>query len=112
MAPLNAALAPQVIVTLDGGLVRSVLTPDGTPVRVLIMDYDTEGSDVDRLTPVPQGDGKTAFVHEPEVTMLSPAEMAAFFATVGDDDDGCPVSDPDCTSGAGDCHDACVAPKA
>ncbi len=28
-----------------------------------------------------------------------------------DDDDGCPVSDPDCMGGNGDCHDACEAPS-
>lgn len=28
------------------------------------------------------------------------------------DDDGCPVSDPDCMGRSGDCHDACVAPWA
>lgn len=27
-----------------------------------------------------------------------------------DEDEGCPVGDPDCLSGDGDCHDACEAP--
>lgn len=28
-----------------------------------------------------------------------------------DDDDGCPVDDPDCMGNGGDCHDACEAPE-
>lgn len=31
-------------------------------------------------------------------------------AAEGDDDDGCPMGDPECLSNNGECHDACVRP--
>jgi hypothetical protein len=114
-AAVSAASAladiPKVVVTLDGGVVQSILATDGTPVRAMVIDYDTEGADESDLTPVPQGEGRTvlAFVRERAVDMISAPEMAALFATAGDEDeadDGCPVGDPSCTSRSDECHDA------
>lgn len=37
--------------------------------------------------------------------------IGAFEEEGWDEDDGCPVDDPDCMGDNGDCHDACEAPS-
>lgn len=42
--------------------------------------------------------------------MLGPIDLAPYLTR--HDDGACPVSDPSCTSGEGECHDACERPEA
>jgi hypothetical protein len=58
--------------------------PEGTPVR----ECDGDGVMVQCWL----------YVHDSERAALA------------DEDDGCPVGDPDCLGNNGDCHDACEAP--
>ena len=51
---------PDIAVILDGGLVQNVCSRDGQPVRLTVVDYDTEGADEDDLTAIVQDDGKKA----------------------------------------------------
>lgn len=52
----------RIVVTLEGGLVQSVCTL-GVPVEVVIIDYDTDGSDADCISEIDQGDNKVADAH-------------------------------------------------
>jgi hypothetical protein len=47
--PDRDAAKPQVVVvTVEGGVVQNVECPEG--VRVVVRDYDTEGTDADHLS--------------------------------------------------------------
>jgi len=43
---------PQVVITLEGGLVQDILS--SVPVDAAVIDYDSEGADLDDITPIPQ----------------------------------------------------------
>lgn len=58
--PVAETKKPILAVTMDGGLIQSVVcnSPDLLqPLDVIIIDYDTEGTDKHELESVPQGDG-------------------------------------------------------
>lgn len=38
----------RIVIIMDGGLIEQIITA-GVPVEVLIMDYDIEGADEDRI---------------------------------------------------------------
>lgn len=59
---------PRVLIVLDGGLVQDVIAD--VPLRATVLDYDTEGADLEDLHPVPQDEGEDdlpAFIGEREV---------------------------------------------
>jgi len=43
---------PKVVITLDGGIVQDILSD--VPIDVIVIDYDVEGIEEDRLTQIPQ----------------------------------------------------------
>ena len=49
-------MKPRIVVTLEGGLVQNITS--NLPAEVLVIDYDTECAEEDRLTNVPQGEGR------------------------------------------------------
>lgn len=46
----------KIVCVVEGGVLTDVLSA-GVSVRAVVVDYDTEGCDENRLTKVPQGDG-------------------------------------------------------
>ncbi len=46
---------PQIIIHVEGGCVQEVLST--VPVDWWLIDYDTEGADLEELYAIPQGDG-------------------------------------------------------
>lgn len=64
---------PRLAIILEGGIVQDVVSdhPDLIKLESLyVIDYDTEGADVDDLLPVPQGGGGTAdaAIYQPNIT--------------------------------------------
>ena len=48
----------RIVITMDGGLILDVSASE--PVEYLVIDFDTEGADADRLSNILQSDGTTA----------------------------------------------------
>jgi hypothetical protein len=61
-----------ILVHLEGGLVQSVVSDDPAMIgkRFVVIDYDTEGADIDECSMIEQGDGTMAdaVVWEGEIT--------------------------------------------
>lgn len=49
--------APRAFISIEDGLVHNVAAD--CPLRLRIIDYDTEYSTENNIVPIPQGDGKT-----------------------------------------------------
>ena len=67
-AEKTPAKRPTLAVVLEGGLVQSIVSdqPDNMPIgEVMVIDYDTEGAEDERIFCVPHGDGTSvdAVVH-------------------------------------------------
>jgi hypothetical protein len=48
----------KIVVVMEGGLLQCVLSTE--PVEIAVIDYDTEGADLEGIKPIPQSDGKFA----------------------------------------------------
>lgn len=92
---------PTVVVFVKGGLVQDIAI-DGE-VRVIVLDFDVDSVDED--THFFEGDPCTSWVEEGPTKGAEDFAIEARFTV--DDDEGCPVGDPDCLSRADECHDAC-----
>lgn len=66
----------KIAIIIEGGCVQQVLT-GGVPVQCVIIDYDTEGADLDRLT---QTDDGPAYVSKWAAD--DSAECREFVATI------------------------------
>lgn len=51
----HAMPLPDITIAVRGGMVRAVTTTDGISVPALVVDYDTDGIDPDRISPDDQG---------------------------------------------------------
>lgn len=71
---------PTIVVQVTGGIVRCINS--SIPVRVLILDTDTDGADSDRIMAV---NGGSAFVHDYELT--GPARVSGGLISDGIDAD-------------------------
>jgi len=61
---------PAIIIQMEGGIIQQILTtlPEGEQPEIVVVDYDTDGANEEETTQV---FGKTAFVFEPYVEMIS-----------------------------------------
>lgn len=65
---------PAVAIVLEGGMVASIVSDDPAALSnavhsIVVIDYDTDGTEPAELTPIPQSDGSyaNAIVHEPGI---------------------------------------------
>lgn len=79
----QAGKAPRLCIRLEGGVVQSVFAD--APVDVLVIDYDTEGSDGEDLFPMPQEDGsiEPCFLNESGADVL-PKEVERIYKAIAD----------------------------
>lgn len=104
---------------------RDCLDAESFPGTVLIGAFgwimhvptDNEGWDYRLGTELPaifdyaRAAGADYVMFDPDAGAVTDLEVFPDAAgTAEDEDEGCPVGDPDCLSGDGDCHDACEAP--
>lgn len=63
----------KIVLIIEGGILQEVITC-GVPVEYALIDYDTEGNDLEDIFQVPQGDGKTAEAvgHKGIATVVDP----------------------------------------
>jgi hypothetical protein len=67
----------KIVITVEGGIVASICTL-GVPVVAVVIDYDTESAEPERLTGINQGDCTLpARVHMEEAGPVHPAVMAS-----------------------------------
>jgi hypothetical protein len=54
-------MTQKIAVIVEGGIVQSVVTNDEALIgqKILIIDYDIDGCDLDKITAIDQGDGTT-----------------------------------------------------
>ena len=73
---------PKVVITLDGGIVEDILSD--VPSDVIVIDYDVEGIEEDRLTQIPQiraASTEPAYTVE-QVADVMPKRVAELFRIV------------------------------
>ena len=46
----------QLVVQVEGGIIQDICSNRQAPIQVYIIDYDTEGADLDELMTTPDGD--------------------------------------------------------
>lgn len=57
-------MKPQIIITVEGGVIQDVSA--NVPINYMTIDFDADGADEDKIYPVPQSDGdpQDAVVHD------------------------------------------------
>ncbi len=61
-----------IVVVIEGGLVQGVLSPSGSAVPVVVIDYGDKEGDGDTLVPQPEGGLANAWVTDYGVDRLHP----------------------------------------
>jgi len=81
--PAQPPEPPQVVVTVEGGVVRSVISDK--PASVLILDFDTDGCVEEEIPLIPPADGEDsaarAFVQE-QMAAVMPERVAQIDAAI------------------------------
>lgn len=71
---------PRVIVTIEGGVVTSILSD--VEIDTIVVDYDTDGADENDLKEIPQGTQgpvEDAYVYEGEINEHTPEKVEQIF---------------------------------
>lgn len=72
----------RLVITMEGGLIQNISSTE--PIECLVIDYDTEGVDADRLTTIAQNDGTTAeaYAYQTVSETMPAARVEQLFSAV------------------------------
>ena len=54
----------RIVIQVEGGVVQDICSNSEVPIKVYIVDYDTEGADLDELTTTSDGDVFVGYLEE------------------------------------------------